>query len=155
MSTEIPAHAQPISIHLQQLKARFIPRNTCPLTTTSHHPSMTTTQNTINYVLPPPAIMTNPWFGSDVAAIVPNLTTLRAAVVQRPLVASKIFTTLLQPPAHTQPISIHLQQLKARFIPRNTCPLTPTSHHPSMTTTQNKINYVLPPLPPMADMANP
>jgi hypothetical protein len=66
--------------------------------------------------------MANPWFGSDVAAG-PHLATLRAAVVQRPLVASKISTAMLAAgPAHAQRISFHLQQLKARLLPRNNCP---------------------------------
>jgi hypothetical protein len=114
-----------------------------PPTPTSHHLAIPPTQNKINYIprIRPPANMTNPWLGSDVAAryILP---TLRAAVVQRPLVALKISTTLLTAPAHAQRISIHLQHLKARFLPRNTCPPTPTSHHLAIPTTQNKINYV-------------
>jgi hypothetical protein len=44
--------------------------------------------------LSPPANMANPCSGSDVAASAP-LPTLRAAVVQRPLVASKMSTALL------------------------------------------------------------
>jgi hypothetical protein len=31
-------------------------------------------------------------------------------------------TALLTPPAHAQRISFHLQQLKARLLPRITCP---------------------------------
>jgi hypothetical protein len=58
----------------------------------------------------PPANMANPWFGSDVAACHAALATLRAAVVQRPLVASKMSTTLLKAlPVHVQRISIHFQ----------------------------------------------
>jgi hypothetical protein len=51
--------------------------------------------------------MANPWFGSDVAAREP-LITLRAAVVHRPLVASKMSTALVEIPAHAQRISIYL-----------------------------------------------
>ncbi len=70
--------------------------------------------------------MANPWFGSDVAAN-QTLATLRAAVVQRPLIPSKMSTALLVAlPAHAQRISIHLQHLKARLLPRNKCP--PDSH---------------------------
>ncbi len=154
--TTPPAHAQRISIHLQQLNARFFPRNTCPPTPTSHHLAMPTSQNKIKYVPtnPPPANMANPWFGSDVAARA-FLATLRAAVVHRPLVELKMSTaSLLTPPAHAQRISIHLQQLNARFFPRNTCPPTPTSHHLAMPTSQNKIKYV-PLVKPPANMANP
>jgi hypothetical protein len=71
--------------------------------------------------------MANPWFGSDVAAREP-LITLRAAVVQSPLVASKMSTALVEIPAHAQRISVHLQRIKARFIPRNTC-LSRIPHH--------------------------
>jgi hypothetical protein len=79
----------------------------------------------------PPANIANPWLGSDVAARY-HLATLRAAVVQRPLVPSKMSTalllTVLLATAHAQRISIHLQHLKARFIPRNTC-LSRLPHH--------------------------
>jgi hypothetical protein len=79
--------------------------------------------------------MANPWFGSDVAAR-SFLATLRAAVVQRPLVASKMSTALLTPPAHAQRISIHLQHLKARLFSQNTNPPTPSSHYLAISTTQ-------------------
>jgi hypothetical protein len=55
--------------------------------------------------------MANPCSGSDVAASA-LLATLSAAVVQRPLVASKISTALLKTPAHAQRISARLQRLK-------------------------------------------
>jgi hypothetical protein len=74
MSTALlktPVPAQRISIHLQHLKARLLPRNTCP--PDSHiTPScnVNNSQNKIKYVPPgwPPANKANPWFGSDVAA---------------------------------------------------------------------------------------
>ena len=70
--------------------------------------------------------MANPCSGSDVAAS-NSLDTLSAAVVQRPLVASKMSTALLKPlPSHAQRISAHLQRLKARLPPPNTRP--PDSH---------------------------
>jgi hypothetical protein len=88
------------------------------------HLAISTTQNITKCVppIPPPANMANPWFGSDVAAR-PALATLRAAVIQRPLLPSKMSATSnRRPPAHAQRISIHLQRLKAR----NTCP--PDTH---------------------------
>ena len=105
------------------------------------HLAISTTQNRIKYVpLYPPANMAIPWFGSDVAARLP-LATLRAAVVQRPLVPSKMSTALLQSPAHAQRISIHLQHLKARLLPRNTCP--PDSHiTPSCNINNSKHNNI-------------
>jgi len=80
----VTAHAQRIRIHLQHIKARLLPRNTCP--PDSHiTPScnINNSQNKIKYVplKKPPANMANPWFGSDVAAS-KSLATLRAAVVQ-------------------------------------------------------------------------
>ncbi len=93
-----PACAHRISIHLQHIKARLLPRNTSPPPTpTSRHLAISTTQNKKKYVpiVWPPANMANPWFGSDVAAREP-LTTLRAAVVQRPLVELKMSTALLK-----------------------------------------------------------
>jgi hypothetical protein len=87
----------------------------------------------------PPANMANPWFGSDVAARY-HLATLRAAVVQSPLVALKMSTALLLTrllaPAHAQRISVHLQRNKASLFSRNTSPPTPTSHHLAISTTQ-------------------
>jgi hypothetical protein len=98
--------------------------------------------------------MANPWFGSDVAERY-HLPTLRAAVVQRPLVPSKMSTALLNTaPDHAQRISIHLQHLKARLLPRNTCPPTPTSHHLEISKAQNKIENAPLAWPP-ANMANP
>jgi hypothetical protein len=64
--------------------------------------------------------MANPWLGSDVAASALDAT-LRAAVVQRPLVASKMSTALLKT-TPAQRISVHLQRLKARLLPPNTRP---------------------------------
>jgi hypothetical protein len=143
--------AQRISTRLQHLKARLLPRNTCPPTPTSHHLAISKTQNRISHAPLPPANMANPWFGSDVAARA-NLATLREAVVQRPVIASKMSTALLTPLAAAQRISTRLQHLKARLLPRNTCPPTPTSHHLAISTTQNRISHA--PLPP-ANMANP
>ena len=65
--------------------------------------------------------MANPCLGSDVAAR-KSLATLSAAVVQRPLVESKMSTTLLKTPGPAQRISAHLQRLKARLPPPNTRP---------------------------------
>ena len=113
-----------------------------PPTPTSLHLAISTTQNLTTYVplIAPPANMANPWFGSDVAARW-LLATLRAAVVQRPLIPSKMSTALLQPPAHAQRISIHLQHLKARLFPRNTCP--PDSHiTPSCNINNSKQNII-------------
>ncbi len=151
-----PAHEQCISIHLHHIKARILPRNTCPPIPTSHHIAVSTTQNKIKnvpLVRLPPANMAIPRFGSDVAVRY-HLATLRAAVVQRPLVALKMSTALLAPPAHAQRISIHLYHLKARILPRNTCPPTPTSHHLAVSRTQNKIKNV-PLVRPPANMAIP
>jgi hypothetical protein len=65
--------------------------------------------------------MANPCSGSDVAAR-ELLATLRAAVVQRPLVASKMSTALLPSLPSAQRISAHLQRLKPRLPPPNTRP---------------------------------
>ena len=106
-----------------------------PPTPTSHHLAISTTQNITTYVpFQPPANMANPWFGSDVAASARSLATLRAAVVQRPLVPSKISTALI-PPAHAQRISIHFQHLNARLLRATHAPPTPTSHHLAISTT--------------------
>jgi hypothetical protein len=95
-----------------------------------------------------PANMANPCSGSDVAAReLPAA--LSAAVVQRPLVASKMSTTLRQLPAQAQRISAHLQRLKARLLPPNTRP----HHTPSHNINNSNKNYI--PLYPPANMANP
>jgi hypothetical protein len=146
-----PVHAQRISTRLQHLKARLLPRNTCPPTPTSHHLAISKNQNRISHAPLPPANMANPWFGSDVAARSP-LATLREAVVQSPVIALKMSTTLLELLVPAQRISTRLQHLKARLLPRNTCPPTPTSHHLAMSKTQNIISHI--PRPP-ANMANP
>jgi hypothetical protein len=149
--------AQRISVHLQRLKARLLPPNTRPPTPTSHNLPISTTQNKNHKLVSPPANMANPCSGSDVAASAP-LATLRAAVVQRPLVASKMSTALLTtlittPPPPAQRISAHLQRLKARILPPNTRPPpTPTSHNLPISTTQNNNHK---PVPPPANMANP
>ncbi len=82
----------------------------------------------------PPANMANPCSGSDVAARA-RLATLSAAVVQRPLVASKMSTTSLATPDPVQRISARLQRLKARLLPPNTRTPTPTSHNIALSTT--------------------
>jgi hypothetical protein len=87
----------------------------------------------------PPANMANPCSGSDVAAR-PSLATLSAAVVQRPLVASKM-STMITPPA--QRISAHPQRLKKRLPPPNTRPLTPTPHNLPISTTHTKYDQSL------------
>ena len=74
----------------------------------------------------PPANMANPCSGSDVAAI-SSLATLSAAVVQRPLLASKMSTALLKTPPPAQRISARLQRLKPRLPPPNT--RTPRLQH--------------------------
>jgi hypothetical protein len=122
----LPARVQRISIHLQPLKARLPPPNTCPLPIpAAHNLATSTTQTKLRYV-PflkwPPANIANPSFGSDVAANSP-LATLRTAVVQRPLDPLKKSTALdAVLPARVQRISIHLQSLKTRVSPPNTCP---------------------------------
>jgi hypothetical protein len=89
----------------------------------------------------PPANMANPCSGSDVAAM-PSLATLRAAVVQRPLVALNMSTALLTPPP-AQRISAHLQRHKARLFPPNTHTPTSTSHPISQYQQLNKkITYL-------------
>jgi hypothetical protein len=47
-----------------------------------------------NHEPKPPANIANPWFGSDVAAIPPRAS-VKAAELQRPMIASKMSTTLL------------------------------------------------------------
>jgi hypothetical protein len=97
--------------------------------------------------------MANPCSGSDVAAS-QYLATLSAAVVQRPLVASKMSEALLVPYPPAQRISAHLQRLKPRLPPLNTRPPGPTttSHNLPISTTQTKNHK---PVPPPANMANP
>ena len=112
----IPPPAQRISARLQRLKPRLPPPNTRPPPTpTSHNLPISTTQTKNHKLVSPPANMAHPCSGSDVAASV-RLATLSAAVVQRPLLASKMSTAL--PPA--QRISAHLQRLKPRLPPPNT-----------------------------------
>ncbi len=107
---------QRISTHPQRLKARLPPPNTRPPAShITHNLPISTTQYKKHKPMPPPANMANPCSGSEVAASA-LLATLSAAVVQRPLVASKMSTTLLRPPP-AQQIGAHLQRLRAR-IPR-------------------------------------
>jgi hypothetical protein len=105
------------------------------------HPTISQYQQLKQNHIPvkPPANMANPWLGRDVAARLP-LTALRTAVVQRPLVASKMSTALLQTPGAAQRISVHLQRVKARLLPTNTRPPTPASHHLPISTTQTKLH---------------
>ena len=126
MSTELltsPPPAQRIGAHLQGLKPRLPPPNTRPPPTpTSHNlPISTKTQTKNHKPVKPPANMANPCLGSDVAAST-LLATLSAAVIQRPLLASKMSTELLTTPPPAQRISAHLQRLNARLPPPNTRP---------------------------------
>jgi hypothetical protein len=111
---------------------------------TSHHLAISATQNIIIWIPidNPPANKANPWFGRDVAAR-KSLATLRTAVVQRPLVASKM-STVLKFDMSAQRISVHIQRLKARLLPTNTRPPTPATRHLTISVTQNKITYLLP-----------
>ena len=105
------------------------------------HLPISTTQTNNHIPDKPPANMANPREKSDVAARF-NLATLSAAVVQRPLVASKMSTALLTPPP-AQRISAHLQRHKARLFQSNTHTPTSTSHPISQYQQLNKkITYL-------------
>ena len=95
-SLKTPDPPQRISAHLQRLKARLPPPNTRPPDSNiTQSPNVNNSKQKNNHKpLPPPANMANPCSGSDVADR-EALATLSAAVVQRPLVASKMSTALL------------------------------------------------------------
>ena len=63
--------------------------------------------------------------GGDAAAP-PSPGSTPGSLSESPLLPLKMSTALLKAPDYAQRISIHLQHLKARLLPRNTCP--PDSH---------------------------
>jgi hypothetical protein len=99
--------------------------------------------------LSPPANMANPCSGSDVAAN-SNLATLSAAVVQRPLLASKMSTALHATLATLLPAQRIIYQ-RSSPAPQSAPPSaqnTPPDSHITQSrsinnSTQNKITYVL------------